>query len=91
VVGELSAQAPPETRRILVVAGEASGDHHAAALVRALAAQGPIEACGVAGPRMRAAGVRAIVEQENLAVIGFSGILAEAARALRRARSHPVR
>ena len=100
MVGELSAPAPPGARRILIVAGEASGDHHAAALVRALRELGPIEARGVAGPRMRAAGVHAIVEQENLAVIGFSGILAKlpalfAARAailseVRRFRPHVV-
>ncbi|MBI5168942.1 MAG: lipid-A-disaccharide synthase [Candidatus Eisenbacteria bacterium] len=69
------AGAPP--RRILIVAGEASGDHHAAALVRELRARAAVDVCGVAGPRMRAEGVRAIVPQESLAVIGFSGVLAK--------------
>jgi lipid-A-disaccharide synthase len=59
------------------VAGEPSGDHHAANLVRALAAHGTFDVRGVAGPRMREAGVTALVPQEDLAVIGFSGILAK--------------
>lgn len=73
----LTAESPPRLRRLLVVAGEASGDHHAANLLQALSASGPWQAIGVAGPRMRAAGVRAVVPQEELAVIGFSGILAK--------------
>lgn len=75
--GALSADAPRRAKRLLVVAGEPSGDHHAANLLRAFAAHGPCEAVGVAGPRLRAAGARAIVPQEALAVIGFSGIVAK--------------
>lgn len=65
----------PRVRRILVVAGEPSGDHHAAALVRALAQRMPIDVRGVAGPALLAAGATAVVPQERLAVIGFSGVL----------------
>lgn len=61
----------------MIVAGEASGDHHAANLLRAFSAHGPWSASGVAGPRMRAAGVKTLVPQEELAVIGFSGIVAK--------------
>ncbi|MFN8588105.1 MAG: lipid-A-disaccharide synthase [Candidatus Eisenbacteria bacterium] len=77
MVGTLNPPAGTGARRLLVVAGEASGDVHAAALVRALRERADVDVCGVAGPRMRAAGVRAIVEQERLAVIGFSGVLAK--------------
>lgn len=77
MVGALNAADGGDPRRILIVAGEASGDHHAAALVRALRERTVVEVRGVAGPRMRAAGVHAIVEQERLAVIGFSGVLAK--------------
>ena len=73
----LTAGVAARERRLLVVAGEASGDHHAANLLTALSAHGPWAASGVAGPRMRAAGVKALVPQEELAVIGFSGILAK--------------
>ncbi|MEO5989188.1 MAG: lipid-A-disaccharide synthase [Candidatus Eisenbacteria bacterium] len=73
----LTTPPPGRERRLLVVAGEASGDHHAANLLRAFATLGPWSASGVAGPRMRAAGVSALVPQEELAVIGFSGVIAK--------------
>lgn len=73
--GGLSAGAS-RARRILVVAGEPSGDHHAAGLLRALARLGPVEMRGLGGPRLAAAGATILVPQERLAVIGFSGILA---------------
>jgi lipid-A-disaccharide synthase len=63
-------------RRLLIVAGEPSGDLHAAGLVRALRRIGPVDVRGIAGPRLRAEGALALVAQEDLAVIGFSGILA---------------
>jgi lipid-A-disaccharide synthase len=68
--------------RIMIVAGEPSGDAHAAALVRALREQGGrnFEFFGAAGPQMRAAGVEAIVETDHLAIIG----LVEVGRALHR-------
>jgi lipid-A-disaccharide synthase len=67
--------------KILIVAGEASGDLHAAKLVRALReAVDPheIEFFGAAGPRMRDAGVTPIVMADKLAIVG----LPEIARAL---------
>ena len=65
----------------MIVAGEASGDGHAAKLVAALADAEPQTAFdffGAAGPRMRAAGVNAIVQSDELSVVG----VAEIARAL---------
>jgi lipid-A-disaccharide synthase len=62
-------------RRFLIVAGEPSGDAHAARLVRALRAQGPCQIEGVAGPALRAAGVTPLVAMESLAVLGFAEIL----------------
>ena len=64
-------------RRVIVVAGEASGDAHAARLVRALRRCGPVRVRAVAGPALRAAGAETIVPQEELAVIGFSGVIAK--------------
>ncbi|MEO8098405.1 MAG: lipid-A-disaccharide synthase [Acidobacteriota bacterium] len=62
--------------RILVSAGEASGDLYAATLVRILKARHPqAEFFGVAGPRMQAAGVRTIVDQRQLAVVGVVEVL----------------
>ena len=51
----------PRRRRIMIVAGEASGDMHGADLVREILARDPAcEFFGIAGERMRAAGVRAL-------------------------------
>jgi len=74
VGGGLSA-GDTRVRRILVVAGEPSGDHHAATLLRTLAERLPLEVRGVAGPALEATGATVLVPQERLAVIGFSGVL----------------
>ena len=79
---DLSGAADRE-RRLLVVAGEPSGDAHAGRLVRALKRSGRWRMRGVAGPAMRASGVEPVIRQEDLAVIGFSGILAKLPALLR--------
>ncbi len=62
--------------KILVSAGEASGDLYAARLVETLRTRFPGAAFfGCAGPRMRAAGVRAVVESESLSVVGLVEVL----------------
>jgi len=61
-------------RRFLVVAGEASGDLHAARVVEALRALGACRVAGVAGPALRAAGVEPLAAMEDLAVLGFAEI-----------------
>jgi len=65
----------PGERRFLIVAGEASGDAHAAGLVRALRALSPCRVAGVTGPALEAAGAERIAPMDDLAVIGFSAIL----------------
>jgi len=63
-------------RSILVSAGEASGDLYAAALVERLRARLPgTEFFGCAGPQMRRAGVRAVVDAANVAVVGLFEVL----------------
>jgi len=62
---------------ILIVAGEASGDMHAAKLVDALMASHPdaeFSFFGAAGPKMRASGVEAIVEADHLSIVGLTEI-----------------
>jgi lipid-A-disaccharide synthase len=60
-------------RRIMIVAGEASGDLHGADLVRQLRARDPrCEVYGIAGRQMRAAGVRAIANIEDITGLGLS-------------------
>ncbi|HEX8294555.1 MAG TPA: hypothetical protein VF570_22560, partial [Pyrinomonadaceae bacterium] len=69
--------------RLMVVAGEESGDAHAAALVRALREAGPgarFEFFGSAGAAMAGEGVEPVVREEDLAITG----LVEIGRALPR-------
>ncbi len=67
---------PHRALRIAVVAGESSGDRLAAGLIRSLRA-GPvkIEAAGVAGPEMRAAGCRQMLDASEFAVMGLVEIV----------------
>lgn len=70
-----------EKLKVLIVAGEASGDAHAARLVEAIREQRPgddFDFFGSAGPRMRDAGVEAVVKADDLSIVG----VAEIARAL---------
>lgn len=63
-----------ETRRLMIVAGEASGDAHAAALVTALRAAEPAtqsEFFGATGPLLRAAGVDSVVRSDDLSILGL--------------------
>jgi lipid-A-disaccharide synthase len=63
-------------REILFVAGEASGDLHAAGVARALTARGaPFRLAGIGGNEMQAAGVELIEHAERLAVMGFVEVL----------------
>lgn len=58
----------------MIVAGEASGDMHAAKLVDALRAADPgaeFSFFGAAGPKMRASGVDAVVESDHLSIVGL--------------------
>lgn len=67
----------------MIVAGEASGDAHAAALVGALrerAPQAEFQLFGATGREMRAAGVESTVRSDDLSILG----LAEIGRALPR-------
>jgi lipid-A-disaccharide synthase len=75
------------SRRILVSAGEASGDRYAAMLVEELRGVWPdAEFFGCAGPHMRRAGVRAVIEAESLAVLGLVEVLAHLPRIYRQYR-----
>ena len=62
------------TRSIMIVAGEASGDAHAASLVHALretASETQFDFFGSTGPRMREAGVASTVNADELAIMGL--------------------
>ncbi|HEV2836247.1 MAG TPA: lipid-A-disaccharide synthase [Pyrinomonadaceae bacterium] len=70
-----------KTYKLMIVAGEPSGDAHAAALINALrrnSSEAEIDCFGATGPHMRAAGVETIVDSDQLAIMG----ILEVARAL---------
>lgn len=67
--------------KVFISAGEASGDLYAASLVETLRRRGhDLEFFGCAGPRMRQAGVRAIVDSASLAVVGLVEVIAHIPR-----------
>ncbi len=67
-----SARAP----NVLMVAGEASGDVHAAALLRALKEGVPgLTAFGMGGAHLRAAGLEALYDASEISVMGLVEVL----------------
>ena len=63
-----------ESFRLMIVAGEPSGDAHAASLVGALrqaAPEGQMDFFGATGPLMRAAGVDSIIHSDDLSIMGL--------------------
>jgi lipid-A-disaccharide synthase len=87
---------PLRPRRVLLVAGEASGDLHGADLVRALRADVPdLEVFGVGGERLREAGMETVADVGEVATVGLKATgrlraLWQAYRALtRRLREDP--
>lgn len=63
-------------RRFLIVAGEPSGDAHAARLVSALREHGTCVVRGVTGPALEAAGAERVVSMDELSVLGFTAVIA---------------
>jgi len=62
--------------RLLISAGEASGEMYGAQLIEALRRRVPgLECFGVGGERMQAAGCQLIVQSKHLAVVGITEIL----------------
>src|SRR5438128_3507581 len=86
-----SALSPqPSALRLMIVAGEASGDRHGASLAEALRRLYPavtFEMFGAGGEAMRAAGVETLVDAREVAIIGVPEIargIGELYRAYRR-------
>jgi lipid-A-disaccharide synthase len=63
--------------RILICAGEVSGDMHAAALVRALRARlpGPLAVRGFGGDALRAEGAELLYHTDRIAIMGITPVL----------------
>jgi lipid-A-disaccharide synthase len=62
--------------RILISAGEASGEMYGAQLIEALRRKNPsLEFFGVGGEKMRAAGCHTVIDAKDLSVVGITEIL----------------
>lgn len=84
----------PDHPRLMISAGEASGDHHAARFVQALQRRGQErELYGMGGPHLAAAGMDLVVDCRELAIVGIVEVLIHWRRIMRelkrlRARLH---
>lgn len=62
--------------RVMIVAGEASGDIYGAGLVRTVQASDPaFSFFGIGGPRMREVGCETLVDSADMAVVGLVEVL----------------
>ncbi|MCP3689719.1 MAG: lipid-A-disaccharide synthase [Gammaproteobacteria bacterium] len=61
---------------VMILAGEASGDAHAAKFVEQISQSNPsIRLTGMGGPHMRKAGVELVYDSSNIAVVGLVEVL----------------
>jgi len=68
---------PNQAKRIMLIAGEASGDLHGAKLVKEIKQENPLcSFIGIGGTQLAAAGMEIIVNSDQLAVVGLSEVLA---------------
>jgi lipid-A-disaccharide synthase len=72
----------------MVVAGEASGDSHAAALVNVLRSRrADLRFFGMGGPKLRAAGLEVLFDADEISVMGITEVLPKLFRILHVLRS----
>jgi lipid-A-disaccharide synthase len=70
-----------EPLRVLLVAGEASGDRWGARILAEIRRREPDALCwGIGGARLRAAGLRCVADSEALGIVGFTGVVARLPR-----------
>ena len=65
-----------QSKRVMIVAGEASGDIYGAGLIAAVHARDPgIHFFGVGGKRMREAGAETLTDSADMAVVGLVEVI----------------
>jgi lipid-A-disaccharide synthase len=65
-------------KKVMIVAGEASGDLHGSFLVREMLAINPsLQFFGIGGKKMQEAGVQLLASSTDIAVVGFSEVLSK--------------
>jgi lipid-A-disaccharide synthase len=68
----------PAKKKILIIAGEASGDLHGSGVVKALLRLSPdVQVYGVGGENMRQAGAELIIDSSQLAVVGVTEVFGQ--------------
>lgn len=72
--------------RVMIIAGEASGDALGGRMIRSLRAQSPrpLEIIGVGGPSMREAGLNSLFPMEDLTAFGLAEVVPKIPKILRR-------
>ena len=74
--GGISVSRPPDSKKIMIVAGEQSGDLHGSNLVRAMHRIDPdLRFYGIGGRKMREAGVELIADAADMAVVGLTEVV----------------
>jgi lipid-A-disaccharide synthase len=73
-----NGQVKDQKRKIMIIAGEASGDMHGARLVKAMLTRDPdLEFLGIGGKALRQAGVNIRIDNSDMAVVGLSEVLSK--------------
>ncbi len=65
------------TKSVMIIAGEASGDKHAAYLVDSLKRKSDCRVFGIGGDKMSASGVELLHHIREMSVMGFTGIFSK--------------
>ena len=74
--GDIPASRSPNSKKIMIVAGEQSGDLHGSNLVRAMHRIDPdLRFYGIGGRKMREAGVELIADAADMAVVGLTEVV----------------
>ncbi|MDM8526552.1 lipid-A-disaccharide synthase [Desulfococcaceae bacterium HSG8] len=67
-----------DSRCVMIIAGEPSGDIHGAKLVRAMKRRTPsLFFCGIGGDSLRDAGVKIVVDASELSVVGITEVFSK--------------
>jgi len=75
---------PDRNRKIMIIAGEASGDLHGSNLVRAMHEIDPaVRFYGIGGVRMEEAGVNLVARSSDMAVVGLTEVISRLPRILK--------
>ncbi|MCP4714203.1 MAG: lipid-A-disaccharide synthase, partial [Deltaproteobacteria bacterium] len=74
----------PHRKKLLIITGETSGDHHGALVLRALSRLDPnLRAAGIGGEELAQAGMKILYHSRNIAVVGLLEVLAHAPQVLK--------